>query len=238
MGFLTSHGNYIGRQFFFPVSKADQEASNFILEKQPEEGDEPQHLENSFLRFLAKVAVRNLGVDIERTRYSMLIHTDGKKEVHKRDKADIEKFLYNFEYGSRKKREKYLKFIAEYVQVLEGRFQHGVAPIDALRFITQNIGRRNVLVINSENDHDNVDACCNPRDLFTFAIGGNIVSRGLTFNNLLTFFFSRNVKSKLQQNTYVQRARMFGTRPYVSWLSYPFLNLYIRIGTTAFTIMS
>ncbi|MBL6694781.1 MAG: hypothetical protein ISQ01_03455, partial [Luminiphilus sp.] len=26
------------------------------------------------------------------------------------------------------------------------------------------------------------------------------------------------VKSKLQQNTYVQRARMFGTRPYVSWL--------------------
>ena len=216
--FLTSHEKYIGRRFFFPVSKDDQAQSDFILEKQPEEGEAPQHLENSFLRFLTKVAVRNLGIDSERTRYSMLIHTDGTKEAHRRDKAEIEKFLYNFQYGSRQKREKYLHFIAKYAEELDIRFQHAVDPRDVLRFVTQNIGRRNVLVINSENDHDNVDACCNPRDLFTFAIGGNIVSRGLTFNNLLTFFFSRNVKSKLQQNTYVQRARMFGTRPYVSWL--------------------
>lgn len=216
--FLTSHKKYIGRKFFFPVSKDDQAKSDFILEKQPEEGEAPQHLENSFLRFLTKVAVRNLGADAERTRYSMLVHTDGTKEAHRRDKAEIEKFLYDFQYGSRKKKEKYLHFIARYVEELDVRFQHGVDPREALRFVTQNIGRRNVLVINSENDHDNVDACCNPRDLFTFAIGGNIVSRGLTFNNLLTFFFSRNVKSKLQQNTYVQRARMFGTRPYVSWL--------------------
>ena len=56
---------------------------------------------------------------------------------------------------------------------------------------------------------------CSPSALFTFAIGGNIVSRGLTFNNLLSFFFSRNVKGKLQQNTYIQRARMFGTRKYI-----------------------
>jgi hypothetical protein len=55
---------------------------------------------------------------------------------------------------------------------------------------------------------------CEPAVLFTFAIGGNIVSRGLTFKNLLSFFFSRNVKSKMTQNTYIQRARMFGNRPY------------------------
>ena len=86
--------------------------------------------------------------------------------MHKRDKADIEN---SYTTLSTEAEEKYLKFIAEYVQVLEGRFQHGVAPIDALRFITQNIGRRNVLVINSENDHDNVDVVVT-RDLFTFAI--------------------------------------------------------------------
>jgi hypothetical protein len=43
-------------------------------------------------------------------------------------------------------------------------------------------------------------------------IGGNIVSRGVTFNYLLSMFFTRDVKHKLQQDTYIQRARMFGSR--------------------------
>jgi len=78
----------------------------------------------------------------------------------------------------------------------------------------QNIGKKDVLVINHKNDSGNVKRAGQPKALFTFAIGGNIVSRGLTFENLLTFYFSRNVKNKLQQNTYIQRARMFGWRPY------------------------
>ena len=51
-----------------------------------------------------------------------------------------------------------------------------------------------------------------PTAPFTIAIGGNIVSRGVTFNNLLSMFFTRDVKHKLQQDTYIQRARMFGSR--------------------------
>jgi hypothetical protein len=34
----------------------------------------------------------------------------------------------------------------------------------------------------------------------------------VTFNNLLSMFFTRDVKHKLQQDTYIQRARMFGSR--------------------------
>ena len=41
---------------------------------------------------------------------------------------------------------------------------------------------------------------------------GNIVSRGVTFPNLLSMFFTRDVKHRLQQDTYIQRARMFGAR--------------------------
>ena len=69
------------------------------------------------------------------------------------------------------------------------------------------------MVINHKNDGGNVQRAGVPKALFTFAIGGNIVSRGLTFERLLTFFFSRNVKNSVQQNTYIQRARMFGARP-------------------------
>jgi hypothetical protein len=35
---------------------------------------------------------------------------------------------------------------------------------------------------------------------------------GVTFDNLLSMFFTRDVKHKIQQDTYIQRARMFGTR--------------------------
>ena len=48
--------------------------------------------------------------------------------------------------------------------------------------------------------------------LFTIIIGGNIVSRGVTLDNLLGMFFTRDVKHKIQQDTYIQRARMFGSR--------------------------
>jgi len=80
--------------------------------------------------------------------------------------------------------------------------------------VLEYIGKSEVLTINSKNDGNNVKRAGNPQALFTFAVGGNIVSRGLTFENLLTFFFSRTVKGRLQQNTYIQRARMFGNRPY------------------------
>jgi hypothetical protein len=67
--------------------------------------------------------------------------------------------------------------------------------------------------MNSERDK-NVDfkSATSPAAMFTFVIGGNIVSRGVTFDNLLSMFFTRDSKHKIQQDTYIQRARMFGSR--------------------------
>jgi len=217
--FLQSHDQYIGRSYFFPISDADVKRSDFILERQPETGDSPKFLEESFLRFVTKVAILNLQKEHfeDHKNYSMLIHTHGQKAFHKKDKSDLEGFVHNFTARKVKKLEKYYAYIDGYAKKLASISPHNLDSEDIFAYIADNMGRRSILVINSENDKANVDASCNPRDLFTFAIGGNIVSRGLTFNNLLTFFFSRNVKGKLQQNTYVQRARMFGTRPYIKW---------------------
>jgi hypothetical protein len=84
--------------------------------------------------------------------------------------------------------------------------------------------------MNSERDK-NVDfkAATSPAALFTVVIGGNIVSRGVTFDNLLSMYFTRDAKHKIQQDTYIQRARMFGSRkahiPYFE-LAIP-QNLYV-----------
>jgi hypothetical protein len=77
--------------------------------------------------------------------------------------------------------------------------------------------RKNVAIriLNSDadrDDSDNVSSATHPQQPFTVVIGGNIISRGVTFNNLLTMFFARTSRTYIQQDTYIQRARMFGTR--------------------------
>jgi len=115
---------------------------------------------------------------------------------------------------SSEKFEQYASELLKLSEQLINEFNLDYTGVELVKFIINNIGKSEVLVINHKNDSKNVKRACEPKALFTFAIGGNIVSRGLTFENLLTFFFSRNVKGKLQQSTYIQRARMFGNRPY------------------------
>src|SRR5262249_37451968 len=85
---------------------------------------------------------------------------------------------------------------------------------DIVRYILSNCDRNNVVVMNSDKEVNAADnrTGTNPSAPFTVIIGGNIISRGVTFNYLLSMFFTRDVKHKLQQDTYIQRARMFGSR--------------------------
>src|SRR6185437_7198597 len=80
-------------------------------------------------------------------------------------------------------------------------------------YVIANASRSAFIVLNSQRDRKSAgDKPTIPTCPFTVIIGGNIVSRGVTFPNLLSMFFTRDVKTKLQQDTYIQRARMFGAR--------------------------
>ncbi|MDC0989109.1 Z1 domain-containing protein [Rhodospirillales bacterium] len=213
--FLKSHDTYKGREFFFPFNTS-QNTNNFILQKLPDTGDDPKPLKEAFLRFLVRVSILNLkdGIKEDPDAYSMLIHTDGKVNSHIKDMKEVQKHISIIINQKQEKIESYLEYMLAESRKIIDRDLLNFDPYEVLQFIIDNIGRHSVLIINSKNDKENVDTACNPKDIFTFAIGGNIVSRGLTFKNLLTFFFSRGVKGKMQQNTYIQRARMFGVRPY------------------------
>src|SRR5690606_11618540 len=82
------------------------------------------------------------------------------------------------------------------------------------QYVLEACDRNNIVVMNSDKEVNAADnrTATDPTAPFTIVIGGNIVSRGVTFNNLLSMFFTRDVKHKLQQDTYIQRARMFGSR--------------------------
>lgn len=212
--FLDSHDQYKGHNFFFPLTKKDAESSTYNLVRLPDETDNPKLLRTAVFRFMLRVALLNLHPNSDTTPYSMLIHTAGKTNDHETDQTQINKILSVLADKKNSKFKKYAEELYKVSQQVVLNSKVDYVPDELWTFVMQNIGKKDVLVINHKNDSGNVKRAGQPKALFTFAIGGNIVSRGLTFENLLTFYFSRNVKNRLQQNTYIQRARMFGWRPY------------------------
>jgi len=202
--FLDSHQLYKGREFFFPdnINSTNQ---RYILTTLPVDYDDPRFLRKAAIRFILRTSYLNYK-EADLTAYSMLIHTAGRMRDHEEDKKIIDDLLFKLSNNDTRK-------IKEMIDIA-GELYPDENIQEIITFALNYIGKRQVLIINSIKDKGNVIRACQPQALFTFAIGGNIVSRGLTFNNLLSFFFSRGVKGKMQQNTYIQRARMFGARKY------------------------
>jgi len=139
----------------------------------------------------------------------MLVHTSSKKADHSDDYKQIIKTFESLKDEGNANHESYFKRIWE---IAHERYpEHS----DVLtRYIIANRDRNNIVVMNSDKEVNAADnrTATDPTAPFTIVIGGNIISRGVTFNNLLAMFFTRDVKHKLQQDTYIQRARMFGSR--------------------------
>ncbi len=200
---FPAHAHYTGQDIFFPLDlKANIKYKLSIL---PASYDKPEFLRAALFRFLINVAYLNLYIKNDEY-YSMLIHTSGRKDDHVKDYEIIQKII-----NVLKDQTQFEKYIEQIWELAKQSYDKNKAN-EIVKFIIENRNRNKILVINSEKDKDNLDKAANPIALFTIAIGGNIVSRGVTFNNLLSMYFTRDVKSKIQQDTYIQRARMFGNR--------------------------
>ncbi len=220
---FPAHPFYKGQSTFFPTS-IDSKEIDFRINLLPDTDDTPKYLREALFSFLINVAHLNTKINIEggEQNYSMLIHTSGKKADHSSDHQAIVK-AFDFLAKDDPNDDKFKKYYEEIYKIAEERYT-GEGQ-DIAQYIFQNRSRNKIIVMNSDTDKKAVDytSATNPAALFTIAIGGNIVSRGVTFDNLLSMFFTRDVKHKIQQDTYIQRARMFGSRG--KYL--PFFELHI-----------
>ena len=198
------HEAYTGQDAFFPI---DMQVG-FSLKTLPDTDDSPKYLREAIFRFLIRVAALNLSSKAD-DNFSMLIHTSGKKLDHKSDKKPVDDVMDALSDVHSKKFESYANEIAQIATKLYGEDQ----TTKLISYIVKNCDQTTTIIMNSERDK-NVDfkSATSPAAMFTFVIGGNIVSRGVTFDNLLSMFFTRDSKHKIQQDTYIQRARMFGAR--------------------------
>lgn len=199
--------NYHGQEHFFP----DNYKKSKLIKRLPSAGDSRKFLTDALFGFLINNAYLNLQKKTAyETNYCMLIHTSGKKHDHEVDQENIEEIL---DILGHKGHKKFLSYFEEIWKLATKKFSEDTELVNRIvQFISRNINRSQVIVINSEHDKERVKCATSPSALFTIAIGGNIVSRGVTFENLLTMFFTRDAKHKIQQDTYIQRARMFGYR--------------------------
>lgn len=202
------HRVYTGQDIFFPLERATSNDS-YRLTLLPSQHDAPRFARTAFFGFLVSVAHLNTKKDGTEQNYSMLIHTSGKRVDHKADWYVFDQTVAALIDRDSPQFERYAKEIWETAAA-----RHGVDKADDLTaYILDNISRYAIFILNSDRDFiQNGLSATNPSALFTIIIGGNIVSRGVTFENLLAMFFTRDVKHRMQQDTYIQRARMFGAR--------------------------
>lgn len=202
---FPTHSKYTGQDVFFPL-EGEIKYQRTLL---PNTGADPKHARQALFSFFVNVAYLNVIENPVEQNYSILVHTSGKKVDHKTDWGTMYAALQDLLNRGSKNFENYTKAIWDIA-----RARYADADPDRLtHYVLDNIGRHSLIVLNSERDWtQHSSAATNPASLFTIIIGGNIVSRGVTLNNLLSMFFTRDVKHKIQQDTYIQRARMFGSR--------------------------
>lgn len=198
---FSPHPKYVGQDFFFPHSNECQYRLHTF---KADEGDERNEIQKAILHFLCGVAeLHELGI---KENFTMLVHTSGKKAEHAEDVELLQSTLATLSSaespGFERLRTKLWKIAKEYGN-----------PDSIGEFVLRNIRRNTIVEINSRNTRPGkVAEIANPTSLFSFGVGGNIISRGVTFDNLLSMYFTRSVKGKFSQDTYIQRARMFGSR--------------------------
>lgn len=211
---FPAHSFYTGQDVFFPTTEQGIKQRKYRLELMPTVRDNKKYLRKALLSFLANVAFLNISKK-RPENYSMLIHTSGKRADHSEDYKTVSEI---FGILADSNSPKFNKMAEELFNLAKSRY--GSSARDVTKFVIQSINQNNIVIMNSNSDRQqsSYKKATNPTTLFTIAIGGNIVSRGVTFDNLLTMFFTRDAAHKIQQDTYIQRARMFGSREkYLEW---------------------
>jgi hypothetical protein len=214
---FVPHKDYVGKEVFFPIDfKPQAHSINFL----PPVGDDPAYLREALLSFFVNVAYINLfdttvrdQVKLngqENAHFSFLIHTSGRTADHKTDEEIVNKVIDALSNDNDKSFPRYV----EAMHIIASSKYGSDKADDIVRFVLLNIRRKVTEVLNAESKLRKRFSInlTNPPALFTVVIGGNIISRGITFNNLIGMFFTRDVKHRMQQDTYIQRARMFGNR--------------------------
>jgi len=213
---------YTGGEFFFPKNVIDEGAAPLVYIAADEGdsltgGETPDGLRNSLYYFLVAAAAQGLADPKSKLGpQSYLCHTSVKKDDHEVAAKRVRELLMEV-YESLKGDRTTARIGLQRGLKELSRSVTSLPPLETVEeYVRQRLRNREVKVVNSEQD----DANFGPK--LNFIVGGNILGRGLTIDNLLVTYYLRSAKIA-QMDTMLQHARMFGYRESAK----PFLRVYI-----------
>lgn len=204
---------YLGGNFFYsdPVSYCAKFTEDNELDKIIAEDDTvtPDGLRDSILTFLEVCAYKKIKGE---TNCNFMIHPNVKIDVHNKFVNRVQEFLNLLEVSQNEKGfEKALKIIWNDLQHTKPDFP---SFEDIQNGVTDILDNTEIMVVplNSKSfvcrDSSNPDALDLSKG-FNIVIGGNTLSRGITFPHLQTVYYCRSAK-RMQADTFWQHSRIFG----------------------------
>lgn len=230
------HDKYIGSEHYFEKSEDPESEAYYLHKDVPDK--ELQILGKQDLRYLTNIlttpnlivfrsaivnflvagSIRRLQESKKNYKSSFLIHTETSRPKHKWQTDLVNALLENLKVCSNDDPDQFEKLVKQgYEEFIPSVPLEGMPEfVDILKQVNNalNKGYIGVCKINSDIevaallDKKGQFRLDNPFNIF---IGGQILDRGVTIDNLIGFFYGRNPR-RFQQDTVLQHSRMYGAR--------------------------
>jgi Z1 domain-containing protein len=224
---LEPGGGYTGGEAFFdvqhvederpPVVFVDEEESDRIAEA--DSANPPLGLQQALAFFLIAAAAQNaLDASSRFVGQNFLCHTSQKTADHTHVSGLIRVFLNRLGDDVRSgitQSESTMRLLWGYEE-LKKTLPDAPAFEQLMQFIAKRLPKREIALVNSANSPVEFSRQLN------FIVGGNILGRGLTIDNLLVTYYLRRARVS-QMDTVLQHARMFGYRQSIM----PFTRVFL-----------
>ena len=179
-----------------------------------------QFFRRSIITFLVSGAIRSLQESNKNYKSSFIIHTETGKPKHLWQKQLIESLKMKLKEAYQSNPGIVRKEILDSIDLLKvSVIESGFLMPDDEQIINR-IGKalleEHIVIRSINSDTDILNLLDKKGQLqldhpYNIFVGGQILDRGVTIDNLLGFFYGRNPKS-FQQDTVLQHSRMYGTR--------------------------
>lgn len=188
-------------------------------------GERYQGIRSALINFIVGGKLRNLQQQEQQhypEKYAFLMHTMTTKAAHQWQADIVKNLAKQLTIAMTEKPELFEALILQAYTDLE----RSLEKIDAiptfptvLMAVKQALVNEELLieVVNSEKDVElllDKSGQLKHRTPLNFFIGGQILDRGITIDNLIGFYYGRNPQ-KFQQDTVLQHSRMYGARPLI-----------------------
>jgi len=183
-----------------------------------------ESLRHALVTFVTAASVRRLQQQQAGTaqkRYSMIVHVETARASHAWQHTVAQEIIAGMSRAATAGDPIFGELVEQSINDLERSVQAGgylMPNHDAIIGLVKDAFVKRGVVTEKVNSDNDVQALLDEnaelrlRTPFNVFIGGQILDRGITVPNLLGFFYGRSPK-KMQQDTVLQHARMYGNRP-------------------------